>query len=49
MNQIRAFIFVGILLLGLSHPSHAGIIGPYSGQVIDSQTGEPVEGASVLF
>ena len=49
MNQIRAFVFAGILLLGLPHPSLAGIIGPYSGQVIDSQTGDPVEGASVLF
>ncbi|MBI5096092.1 MAG: hypothetical protein HZB32_00275 [Nitrospirae bacterium] len=49
MSQIRAFVFAGILMLGLSHPCLAGIIGPYSGQVIDSQTGEPVEGASVLF
>ena len=49
MNRIRAFIFTGILMFGLSHPSFAGIIGPYSGQVIDSQTGESVEGASVLF
>src|SRR3972149_4986007 len=48
MNRIRAFIFTGILMFGLSHPSFAGIIGPYSGQVIDSQTGDPVEGASVL-
>ena len=49
MTQIRTFIFAGILMFGLSHLSFAGFIGPYSGQVIDSQTGESVEGASVLF
>lgn len=49
MRKIYAFVFAGFLMLGLTHPSLAGIIGPYSGQVIDSQTGEPVEGASVLF
>jgi len=27
----------------------AGIVGPYTGQVIDSQTGEPIRGASVLI
>jgi len=49
MTQIRTFIFAGILMFGLSHLSFAGFIGPYSGQVIDGQTGEPVKGASVLF
>jgi hypothetical protein len=29
--------------------SFALFLGPYSGTVIDSQTGEPIEGASVLF
>lgn len=48
MKQLRVFIFAAILLC-IPALSFAGMIGPYSGQVIDSRTGEPVEGASVLF
>mgnify|MGYP001584675162 CR=1 FL=1 len=48
MKQLRVFIFAAILLW-IPALSFAGMIGPYSGQVVDSRTGEPVEGASVLF
>ncbi|MBI3755074.1 MAG: hypothetical protein HY265_02795, partial [Deltaproteobacteria bacterium] len=48
MKPLRIVIFAAILLY-LPALSFAGMIGPYSGQVLDSRTGEPVEGASVLF
>lgn len=48
---MKKIIFLIILLFGVNFPSvtEALILGPYTGQVIDSQTGEPVEGASALF
>ncbi len=44
-------ISIVILLLCLSLPawSLADLMGPYSGQVLDAQTGEPIQGASVLI
>lgn len=48
---MKKIIFLIILLFGVNLPSvtEALILGPYTGQVIDSQTGEPIEDASVLF
>ncbi|MBI4825658.1 MAG: HEAT repeat domain-containing protein [Nitrospirae bacterium] len=43
------FIFIMLLVSIFPSLSDAGFLGPYTGQVIDSQTGEPVEGASVLI
>lgn len=47
MRLFRIFI---VLFIALSPTiSSAKFLGPYTGKVIDSQTGEPVEGAAVLF
>lgn len=40
-------IFISYLLVPV--PSSAVTLGPYSGQVVDSRTGEPIDGASVLI
>lgn len=44
-------LFAIVLFLAVSLPSSASalFVGPYSGTVMDSQTGEPINGASVLF
>lgn len=49
MNKSRIFIFTILFVLFLPVVSFALILGPYTGQVLDSQTGEPIEGASVLI
>lgn len=49
MILIRSLIFTTVLILTTHAVSSARGIGPYSGQVIDGQTGEPIEGASVLI
>lgn len=49
MNKSRIFIFIILFVLFLPVVSFALILGPYTGHVLDSQTGEPVEGASVLI
>lgn len=49
MNRSHIFIFTILFSLFLPVVSFALILGPYTGQVIDSRTGEPVEGASVLI
>lgn len=49
MNKSRIFIFTILFVLFLPVVSVALILGPYTGQVLDSQTGEPIEGASVLI
>lgn len=36
-------------VIGLPVVSEAIFLGPYSGAVMDSQTGEPIEGASILM
>jgi hypothetical protein len=41
-------IFATFLILIIPTTSFSLILGPYTGKVIDSQTGEPVEGATVL-
>ena len=45
------FCFTAVLLLILLVPtsSLAKVVGPYTGQVLDSLTGEPIQGASVLI
>jgi hypothetical protein len=43
---IILFLF---LTLFFPIPSFALSLGPYSGKVIDSQTGDPIQGASVFF
>jgi hypothetical protein len=48
MNALRIFIASIFLILSLPAASLALFLGPYSGAVIDSQTGEPIEGTSVL-
>ncbi len=40
---------MAIFTLIMPITSYAGSIGPYSGSVIDGQTGEPIEGASVFL
>lgn len=44
-------LFAVLLFVFVSQPSIASalFVGPYSGTVTDSQTGEPIEGASVLI
>jgi hypothetical protein len=44
--RVCAFIFSGLLF---STGASALTLGPYSGQVVDSRTGEPIAGASVLI
>lgn len=48
---MKKIILIITLIFAFNFPSdiEALILGPYTGQVIDNQTGEPVEGASVLF
>ena len=41
--------FSAILILLIPVESFGIILGPYSGNLIDSRTGEPIEGASVLI
>jgi hypothetical protein len=45
--KICIFFFVWAAIFPAS--SFAVLLGPYSGKVVDSRTGEPVSGASVLF
>ncbi len=44
--RVCAFIFSGLLF---STGASALTLGPYGGQVVDSRTGEPIAGASVLI
>lgn len=41
--------FAALIIISCPAVSFAVFLGPYSGTVIDSQTGEPIQGASVLF
>ena len=49
MRLTRISFFAALIIICFPAVSFAVFLGPYSGTVIDSQTGEPVEGASVLF
>jgi len=49
MKATRIFVFALSIIVFLPTICFAIFLGPYSGTVIDSQTGEPIEGASVLF
>lgn len=49
MKAIRISMLSALAILFLPMVCSAIVLGPYSGTVIDSQTGEPIEGASVLF
>jgi hypothetical protein len=49
MWAARIFVFVALIVLYNPAISFAVFLGPYSGTVIDSQTGDPIEGASVLI
>jgi hypothetical protein len=49
MRPTRILVFAAFLTVFFPTISFAIVLGPYSGTVIDSQTGEPIEGASVLF
>lgn len=49
MRVTRIFIFAVLMIVFLPTICFAIFLGPYSGTVIDSQTGGPIEGASVLF
>jgi hypothetical protein len=48
MKATRILIFAVLMIVFLPTICFAVFLGPYSGTVIDSQTGEPIEGASVL-
>ena len=48
MKASRICLFVVLLLLVLPTASWAINLGPYTGKVIDRQTGRPIAGASVL-
>ncbi len=48
MKRFASAIIV-LLIICFPSVSKALILGPYTGQVLDSRTGEPVEGASVLI
>ena len=45
----KVLIVVMLLVLFAPSISFAKFVGPYTGQIIDSQTGEPINGATVLF
>jgi hypothetical protein len=49
MKAARTLVFVVSIIIFLPTVCFAVFWGPYSGTVIDSQTGDPIEGASVLF
>jgi hypothetical protein len=49
MKPCKAFVIVFIFILTLPATALALFLGPYSGRVLDSRTGEPVPGASVLI
>ncbi len=49
MRALKIFIFLCVWVVILPASSFAAILGPYSGQVLDSRTGDPIVGASVLF
>jgi hypothetical protein len=48
MKTSRILIFATFLILIIPTASFPLILGPYTGKAIDSQTGEPIEGAIVL-
>lgn len=51
INKLLSFGYTAVLLLIFLVPtsSLAKVVGPYTGQVLDSRTGEPIQGASVLI
>lgn len=49
MITTRSIVLSILVIFFLPIPSSAVSLGPYSGKVIDSQTGDPIEGASVFF
>ncbi len=49
MRPTRILVFAAFLTIFSPTVSFAIFLGPYSGTVIDSQTGDPIEGASVLI
>lgn len=49
MKAIRISMLSALIGVFLPTVCFAIVLGPYSGTVMDSQTGEPIEGASVLF
>jgi len=49
MRVLKSCIFILAWVVIFPASSFAGMLGPYSGQVLDSRTGEPIAGASVLF
>jgi hypothetical protein len=49
LKQILKGLILASVVFGVLSPTLAFSLGPYTGVVIDSPTGTPVEGASVLF
>lgn len=49
MKATHTLVFAFFIIVFLPTVCFALFLGSYSGTVIDSQTGEPIEGASVLF
>ena len=49
MRVLKFGIFFLLWVVILPASSNAAKLGPYAGQVLDSRTGEPIAGASVLY
>jgi hypothetical protein len=49
MNKYALIFFYTLFILVIPSVSFALILGPYTGTVIDSRTGEPIEKATVLI
>ena len=48
MKTYRVLIFIIFIIFFLPTASFSLIMGPFTGKVVDSQTGDPIEGANVL-
>jgi hypothetical protein len=49
MRMLIGLMLVFFLMIVTAPLSSAQVLGPYSGTVVDGQTGKPIEGASVLM
>lgn len=49
MHMIKWGLLLFLLIVVFPLPAFAVPVGPYSGTVVDSRTGDPIEGASVLM
>jgi hypothetical protein len=49
MRKAYMVLLVFTVLIVSHQPAYAVFVGPYSGTVLDSRTGDPIEGASALM